>query len=157
MRFTLTLGAALIVFFGAAGMLPASVTITDRNDLVVSSATAQRYPPLGSDPISSDYVYSVFDNYNGLVPSPHTVTTTGSGSMNDTATNLALVASGSGSINATSSLGYDSGSSLNLYVVSGNYTSTIHSAALDGYLPSGVDPDSDPYVTGGGIYNSAIS
>src|SRR5690349_1605160 len=155
MRLTLVLGAA--VLFCAAGIVPASVVLSERDDLVSASATAQRYPPLGSDPISSNDVYSVFDSFTGLLPTPHTVTTSGSGSMNDTATNLALVASGAGSANATSSLSYDGASNLSLYTVTGSYNSTIHSAALAGYLPNNIDPNTDPYLAGGGVYNSGIS
>ncbi len=156
MHFKYALGAALALS-AAAATVHASVYVTDRGDLTAASAQMQRFAPLGTDPIISHDVYSDFDSFAGLLPGSNMVSSSASGNMMDTATGLALVASGAASINATSSLSYDGDSNLNLYVVSGHYASTINSAAMAGYLPPAIDPDTFPYLTGGALYNSGIS
>jgi hypothetical protein len=134
----------------------AATTIVNRDDFVIASGFVQRLSSADNTIIEQDSFFQATDHGNSNVALTQSVSATDSGSINDTATDLQLVASGSGAASATSTLAF-SGDTLTSYSLSGNYAGMLTTGTLNGYKPDANDPESHVEASAGGLYNSGIS
>lgn len=143
-------------------MAPASVSwgasvIASRDDATFASGTVIRRDQANNTDYARDDFASGFDDAHSTVLPSQTASTSASGSINDTATNTQLVASGSSAASVTSEIAF-SGANLSSYSLSGSFSGSITTGNLDGYEPDAGSPNATYAIAeADGVYNSGLS
>jgi hypothetical protein len=138
-------------------MSHAGVLVSARNDLVFADATLKRQDIGGGTEYSQQPVFGTGDSFNGVLPDMHTISTSGSGTVNDTATNTQLVVTAQGAAGVTSTLAYDGLAQLTSYSLSGQYSASATTGTLAGYEPPGTPANTETVFESSPGYNSGIS
>ncbi|CAN5691182.1 hypothetical protein BH09PLA1_BH09PLA1_33390 [soil metagenome] len=153
--FFVTLAAGVVFIGGIANWSPAGIVATSRNELAIAQAQVGRRLLSDGTVVSATPLYNDAQFDQGLTPLI-TLNSSASGTVNDTATDQTLVATGSGSVNLSTTLS-SSGGQFVSYTGSGNYGSSVTTGTLAGYEPPGTPPDTEAFVQATPVYNSGLS